>query len=175
MPDDMGVASWTIRAAQDAWGDLCQREEMVIDLSRRWVERASSPDARCRSHYSLYNQPIQMLSNNERPPFDEVRAASFVGKHVLVGVAYHDHKDKFLEQRQLHGIIVSADARQGFAIELRGQRSGETFWLPPDLRPFEAARPGEYRLRSTGEVVADPDLLCTWIINKPKRPWWKFW
>jgi hypothetical protein len=116
-----------------------------------------------------------MSSDNDSPPFDEARAAAIVGKYVLVGITYHDHKDRFLEQRQFHGDIVSADPQDGFAIALRGKQAGETFWLPPDLQPFQPAKPGEYRLRSTGEVIADPDLLCTWTVKKRKPPWWRFW
>jgi len=40
-------------------------------------------------------------------------------------------------------------------------------WLPPDLRAFQDAPPGEYRLRSTGEVVVDPDFISSWTINRP--------
>ncbi|GAB5895435.1 hypothetical protein [Mycolicibacterium mageritense] len=38
---------------------------------------------------------------------------------------------------------------------------GETFTLPPAPESFSPAPPGEYRLRSTGEVVTDPDYLAT--------------
>lgn len=62
---------------------------------------------------------------------------------------------------------MSAHERQGFAVELKGKRKGEIFWLPPDVGPFQDAKPGEYKLRSTGEVVVDPDLLATWTVNNP--------
>lgn len=106
-------------------------------------------------------------SEDNRPPFDEAYAKSLIGKSVLIGLTYYDHNDQFLEQQQVHGIIVSADQSKGFVVELRGERQGETFKLPPDVRPFSDAHPGEYRLRSTGEVVINPDLLATWIIRKP--------
>jgi hypothetical protein len=102
-----------------------------------------------------------------RPPFDERRAASYVGKYVLIGVTYVDISGNVLEQQQMHGRITSADAQDGLRIELKGQRLGETFSLPPDLRPFQRSRPGEYRLRATGEVVPDPDLVCRWTITRP--------
>ena len=102
-----------------------------------------------------------------RPPFDQAKAAALVGKYVLVGVTYLDQQDKFIEQKQVHGRIMSAHEKQGFAVELEGKRKGEIFWLPPDLRPFQEAKPGEYKLRSTGEVVVDPDLLATWTVKQP--------
>ncbi len=108
------------------------------------------------------------MLDDGQPAFDHERAVALIGKRVLVGLTYHDHNDKFLEQRQVHGIVVRVDSKQGIAIELQGERTTELFWLPPDLRSLQEADPGEYRLRSTGEVVVDPDYLFTWIINKSK-------
>ena len=105
--------------------------------------------------------------NPPRPPFDQVKASTLVGKYVLIGVTYLDHLDNFIEQKQIHGRIKSAHERQGFAIALEGNRTGEIFWLPPDLRPFQEAKPGEYKLLSTGEVVVDLDYLATWTVNSP--------
>jgi len=118
-----------------------------------------------------------MQPDDDRPPFDIQRAAALVGKRVLIGLTYHDHNDRFIEKRQVHGIVRSADSRQGLAIELQGEAACETLWLPPDLGSLKEATPGEYRLRSTGEVVVDPDFLCTWVVKmpRPKRRWWQFW
>lgn len=100
-----------------------------------------------------------------RDVFDEEYAATLVGKYILVGLTYLDHEGAFIEQRQVHGRIVSADKRDGFLIELHGVRAGEMYRLPPGMRSFEEAAAGEYRLRSTGEVVVDPDVLCKWIVQ----------
>lgn len=51
---------------------------------------------------------------------------------------------------------------------LEGPKFGSAYWLPPDVRPFTVAARGEYRLRSTGEVVVDPDLTATWVVTKPQ-------
>ena len=103
-----------------------------------------------------------------RPPFDDRRAAALIGKYVLIGLTYHDADGQLLEQRQMHGTIVAADAQHGIDVELKGVGYGETYRLPPDLRPLQPAPPGEYRLRSTGEVVTDPDLTCSWSVTKPR-------
>jgi hypothetical protein len=71
-----------------------------------------------------------------------------------------------LYQEQFHGRIASAHSTRGFCVVLEGQKFGSAYWLPPDLRPFAAAPRGEYRLRSTGEVVVDPDLTANWIVRK---------
>jgi hypothetical protein len=37
-----------------------------------------------------------------------------------------------------------------------------------EARPYEQASPGEYRLRSTSEVVIDPDFITTWTVTQGK-------
>src|SRR5690242_11903970 len=104
-----------------------------------------------------------MESNQSgRPPFDQALAAELVGKHLLVGITRLDHSGTLIEQRQYHGEIVVADERRGFCIKLQGANAEGFEWLPPDTRAFFKARPGEYRLHSTGEVVVDPDYTTTW-------------
>jgi hypothetical protein len=103
-----------------------------------------------------------------QPPFDERRAAALVGKYVLIGLTTYDADGRMLEHRQIHGTIVAIDAAQGIDVQLKGRGYGETFRLPPDLRPLKRARPGEYRLRSTGEVLTDPDLVCSWSVTNPR-------
>ncbi len=60
-------------------------------------------------------------------------------------------------QGQYHGRIVAADKDKGFKIECEGVWAGKTMGLPPHLQSFRPANPGKYELRSTGEVVNDPD------------------
>ena len=100
-----------------------------------------------------------------KPRLDQSLAASYIGKHVLIGVTYLDHKDSFIEQKQFHGRIIRINDTEGIVVQLAN--SGSEFKLPPDLRGIETARKGEYRLRSSGEVVVDPDLIANWTINKP--------
>jgi len=111
--------------------------------------------------HRITGQPIP------RPPFDSRRAAALIGKYVIVGVTDYDFERRVLAQRQVHGVVVVADAERGVAISLKGQHLGETVWLPPDLRSVKRARPGEYHLRSTGEVITDPDFVCTWVASAP--------
>ena len=94
-----------------------------------------------------------------------------VGQYVLVGLTYLAADGKTVtSQVQCHGKITKADER-GIAIACEGTTwRGQTATLPPDLRAFRAASPGEYRLRSTGEVVKDPDLLMTWTITQTSKP-----
>jgi hypothetical protein len=107
-------------------------------------------------------------AGTEAPEFDQDLAQSYLGRTIIVGLTYLDHAGKFLEQRQLHGEIVSA-GREGIQIALHGRYAGETWSMPPDLESIRSAPAGEYRFSETGEVVIDPDLMATWTINSPLR------
>jgi len=105
-----------------------------------------------------------------RPPWDQEEADWFIGKYVLVGITYlKSDGETAKEQAQYHGRIVSADREKGFAIECEGAWAGRTMGLPPVTQAFFPANPGEYRLRSTGETIADPDLVTTWSLVEPVR------
>lgn len=62
---------------------------------------------------------------------------------------------------------VEAVTDSGVMVRLAGAREGEEFWLPPQLEAFEPVPPGDYRLRSTGETVHDPDFTTTWTMEPP--------
>jgi hypothetical protein len=103
-------------------------------------------------------------SDGKGPLLNEARASFMVGKRVLVGFTVLSSDDELIEQRQMSGVVVNVDARRGIELRL-GDES--TYWLPPDVRPFQEAAPGEYRLRSTGQTILDPDYVCIWTINRP--------
>lgn len=86
-----------------------------------------------------------------------------LGKSVLVDITLLDHKDELLSEHQFHGRVDSLD--DGLVHFRPG--SGEGFFLPPHPSAFVKARPGKYRLRSTGEVVVDPDFIASWTIRGP--------
>jgi hypothetical protein len=102
----------------------------------------------------------------DRPDFTDEDAASILGKYVLIGVTYEDSSGNMLEQAQMHGVIERADSF-GIVVELRGKHAGTSWRMPPDMRAISAAPAGSYRLRETGEIVENPDLLAEWTITKP--------
>jgi hypothetical protein len=104
-------------------------------------------------------------NKRDRPEWDERRAEALLGATVLVGVTRMLPRGP--EHEQVFGEVSSADRVHGICIELSGSRAGEVCWLPPDLRGFAKARPGDYRLRSTGEIVTDPDYTATWTLHPP--------
>jgi len=109
----------------------------------------------------------EMSDVGERPAWNDAQAAKLVGATVLIGITRLDTARA--EQEQMFGVIRSANAHDGFEVSLKGSRAGETYWLPPDLRNIHPAAPGEYRLRSTGEVVTNPDYTSTWTIHPPNH------
>ena len=106
----------------------------------------------------------------EKPQWDDERGRELVGKYVLIGLTFVDHDDNVVSLAQRHGRILEADADRGVTVELVAPGlpwDGEVYRLPPDVGSFVDAAPGEYSLRSTGEVVVDPDLTATWTIKSP--------
>jgi hypothetical protein len=91
-----------------------------------------------------------------------------ISQTVIVGVTYLDHVGQVDRQVQYYGGIVRINRHEGVVIRLR---SGEEKRLPPDPRAFKPAPPGEYRFRSTGEVVVNPDLMTTWSVDPPRDMW----
>jgi hypothetical protein len=105
------------------------------------------------------------------PPdvWDGEIAADLPGSLVLAGVTYL-HPDGSLDhQKQIFGYVLEADRQRGIQLRLEGAEAGKVHWLPPDTRPFRRARQGQYRLRSTGEAVNDPDYTCAWTVHAPKQ------
>ena len=85
----------------------------------------------------------------------------------MIGLTYLNPDDTVLKQVQPHGKVIQADDQKGIVIERAD--TGETFALPPGWDSIQKAPPGEYKLRSTGEVVKDPDYLTSWTINPPEK------
>ncbi|QAU34668.1 hypothetical protein [Janthinobacterium sp. 17J80-10] len=103
---------------------------------------------------------------DHREIWDTAIASDLVGKILLVGASYFSADGTFIEQEQFYGRVLSASTDEGIVLELEGSRLGEEFTLPPDTRSIYRAAAGEYKLRSTGEVVVDPDFTATYNVQK---------
>lgn len=89
---------------------------------------------------------------------------SLVGQYVLVGITRIDSDGELIEKVEQHGRITSVDGDAGIKVALS---DGDELTLPPNPDAFRDAKPGIYRLRSTGEEVVDPDLTTVWTIREP--------
>lgn len=112
--------------------------------------------------------PSDTTDGNDPPAWDQEEGDGLVGQLLLAGFTYLAADGKTVtSQVQFWGKIVSATPK-GIAVKCEGATwTGQTINLPPHLSMFLAARPGEYRLRSTGETVKDPDLTTAWTITRP--------
>jgi hypothetical protein len=86
-----------------------------------------------------------------------------IGMTALVGITTLDHQGTLVRREQFHGTIAAVTERE-ISIRLP---DGTTRSLPPAPEAFSPARQGEYRLKSTGEVVVDPDLVSVWTLRQP--------
>jgi hypothetical protein len=104
------------------------------------------------------------------PKWDQEEAEGLLGLSVLAGVTYLAADGiRVTSQVQYHGRIVSVEATKGFEIACEGKWAGKTMTLPPVLQAFHHAKPGQYRLRSTGETIENPDLTTTWSITERSK------
>src|SRR5919199_3688029 len=91
--------------------------------------------------------------------------SSLLGKYVLIGITRLEADGRLIEKTECHGRVALVDQDDGIKIELS---DGEVLTLPPDVDAFRDAKPGVYRLKSTGEEVIDPDLTTVWTIREPE-------
>lgn len=95
--------------------------------------------------------------------FDKQFAKRIIGKYVIIGYTYRRTDGTVDRFEQKHGIVTRANEKEGVGVQL--SNSNEVIWLPPDLRSWEHASPGTYRLRSTSEDIIDPDYLTKWVVD----------
>ena len=98
--------------------------------------------------------------------FDESFAAQLIGAYVLVGITHYNLAGAVESREQFHGRVVKASPAEGVTVV---DGDGQEHWLPPHRDSYVPADPGEYHLRSSGEVVRDPDYVSTWDVYPPER------
>jgi hypothetical protein len=99
------------------------------------------------------------------PPRRLLRGArnlqGLVGRTVLVGISFVDEDGVLLRREQAFGVV--AEAADG-VVTVRRADGEEPVVLPADEESFHPAKPGTYRLSSTGQQVVNPDYLTTWTV-----------
>jgi hypothetical protein len=83
------------------------------------------------------------------------------GKVILIGLTFIDNEGELIEQYQTHGIVSELTSDGLIKIE---RKDNTIFQMPYDKDTIKKAEKGEYRLRTTKEVIIDPDFLMTWEI-----------
>jgi hypothetical protein len=111
---------------------------------------------------------VQLDPEDDPSVWNQDDADWLVGKYALIGITHVAADGETVTgQDQYHGRIESADSEKGIEMVCEGRWSGQKMMLPPDLAAFHPAEPGEYRLKSSTDVVIDPDVLGSWSIVEP--------
>lgn len=84
------------------------------------------------------------------------------GKVFLIGLTFIDEQGEIMEQYQTHG-TVSKLTVDGFFKIVREDHS--IFTIPYDKDTIRKAKEGEYREKTTGEIITNPDYIMTWEIK----------
>ena len=92
----------------------------------------------------------------------------FNGKVFLIGLTFVDQDKNVIEQYQTSG-TVNELTDDGLLIFKRAD--GSLFQLPFDEEAIRVTPEGEYRERTTGNVITNPDYITTWeiIINNSEE------
>jgi hypothetical protein len=93
-----------------------------------------------------------------------IEPAELRGARVLIGVTRISSNGS-VEQDQYVGVAEIED-RGTFCLVNVDCTDGETRSYPFDVRAIERANPGEYRLRSSGEIIRNPDFLMKWEVSQ---------
>lgn len=93
--------------------------------------------------------------------FTAEQVYELLGKRVLIGVTHRTLDDEVASLEEFHGEVDRVNLDEGLVLKLS---TGAERSIPPDLSRLERASPGNYRLKSTGEVVVDPDFTAMWTV-----------
>ena len=110
------------------------------------------------------------MSDQQLPQWDQEKADRLVGKYVLIGITWLAADRQTVEaQGEYHGRVTAVDPEKGITVACEGSAAGQTMDLPPVPSAFQEARPGNYRLQSTDEVVENPDFTSAWTFAAPTQ------
>ena len=99
--------------------------------------------------------------------FNDDQVAVLLGSHLLAGLTYLRPDGGIASRLEFHGTVESV---REDAVAVRRADTGKIFTLPPAAEAYEPAPPGEYRLKTTGEVVVDPDFTCVMTVHPAQNP-----
>jgi len=84
------------------------------------------------------------------------------GKLFLIGLTFVDKNGKIIERYQTHGTVKRLTNDGIFKIR-RDDHS--IFQIPYDKNTIRLAKDGQYREKTSGEIVDHPDFIMTWEIT----------
>ena len=107
-----------------------------------------------------------------------MNAERLINKTVVVGFAYYDEHDHWIQNIQFHGTIMNADDTDGIVVFDKDK--GATHTLPPREDAIFAAPPGEYKEHNSGQSIDNPDFISFWKVkicsnSDDKWAWHAIW
>jgi hypothetical protein len=84
------------------------------------------------------------------------------GKLFLVGLTFLDKDGNLIEHYQTYGLVEEL-TDDGLVIIKRPE--GTVFQMPYDNKNITLAEKGEYKLKSNGQILSNPDYIMTWQIT----------
>lgn len=90
-----------------------------------------------------------------------------VGKTMLIGLTYYNQQEEIIEQKQLFGVISSANETTGVFAEVGEDKPR---LIPPDPFAIFYAPRGIYTCLATEEEVTNPDFITSWRVIMPTSP-----
>jgi len=86
------------------------------------------------------------------------------GKVFVIGLTFVDKNGQLIERYQTHGTVVGL-TNNGILKLMREDNS--IFQMPYDKETIEKAKSGDYKAKSTGQIIRNPDYIATWEITIP--------
>ena len=93
----------------------------------------------------------------EPPSFETI-----IGKSLLAGLSYYNAAGDLTRQEEVFGHIIEASPETGIVVT---KKDGAVFRFPPAIGWLHHAQPGKYTLKSTGDIVENPDFTVTFDIK----------
>jgi hypothetical protein len=160
----------------------CMTEGQIIrdpDFLSCWTVRPAEKEGRYTAQpvkmpFYRHDLPDQWDFDYRHDP-DFIQAqmeqlqASYLNKTVLIGVTHLrsvDGEDKVISQEQKFGTVSAWNLNVGIEVTLK---SNEVLNLPPDATLLQPSDFSEFHLRSTGEVIHNPDFVTIWNVYHPEQ------
>lgn len=84
------------------------------------------------------------------------------GKVFLIGLTFVDQEGEVIEVYQTHGTVSKLTVDGFFKIR---REDNSIFTIPYNKDTIKAAKEGEYREKTTGETIKNPDFIMTWEVK----------
>ena len=104
-----------------------------------------------------------MADQSEYAVNDE-QVRNLIGRRVVVALTFVYPNGAVDSVEDFAGVVDRVNLDEGIVLRLA---SSQERAIPPDLSNLEPASPGDYHLKSTGDVVQDPDYLAAWTVSLP--------